>query len=117
MPIVFGYLLRISISTNELDDHAQHRHSTGHALPPGSAKGTEMSTIELNRRTIEMILAGDTKGLRIQADALSKQISHALGDVCPECGSKHTESNCKGREFQCGDCGHAWGDDGERYGY
>lgn len=49
--------------------------------------------------------------------ALLKDAAHAVGEECPECGCRHTESN-GASEYRCTECDHRWGfDGGERYGF
>ena len=76
-----------------------------------------MTSQELTRRTVEMLLAGDTKGLQRQAAALSREVKLQAGDFCPDCSSTETESNGHS-EHRCCACDHRWGyDNGERYGF
>jgi len=76
-----------------------------------------MTTNEMNRKTIEMLLNGDTAGLKRQADEMSRELKHQMGENCPECGGTNVASNGHG-EHICIDCDHRWGFDcGERYGF
>lgn len=76
-----------------------------------------LSREAISRRTVEMLLAGNHAGLRRQADALTKEVRHQLGNVCPECGSSDCADNGK-TEYACCACEHRWGFDGdERYGF
>ena len=49
--------------------------------------------------------------------SLRKEAAAAVGEECPECGSRATEDN-GGTEYRCCGCDHRWGFDcGERYGF
>jgi transposase-like protein len=74
----------------------------------------------MTRRTVEMLLNGDIKGLAKQAEELSRSLKVQMGDLCPECGSTNVMSNDGNyaTEHLCADCDHRWGvDNGERYGF
>ena len=51
------------------------------------------------------------------AAALAEALSVAVGEQCPECGSRQCEDN-GATEYRCAACDHRWGvERGEPYGY
>lgn len=49
--------------------------------------------------------------------SLIRDAAAAMGEECPDCGSRDTESNGS-TEFRCCKCDHRWGHEyGERYGF
>lgn len=67
--------------------------------------------------TFEQIIARELLAGRRVLPALRREARAAIGEECPECGMRDTESN-GGTEYRCCACDHRWGfDNGERYGF
>ena len=67
--------------------------------------------------TFDQIAAREILAGRPVKPALVREARAAIGEECPECGSRVTEDN-GGTEYCCVHCDHRWGCEGsERYGF